>query len=166
MHSRWLTPESIVERPVPTLPFKAALVRSTGRRIQGETNEFHLYPHGRRTCVDAHIGGGFGRGLSGTEGGRLGRARLSLSHRRSHARAAPALQDARQSVGRACVAPAWHRRLGCKFLDARLRGRVVRVWSAAGREQILDHPARRDWYRKIGEALGRPANHISEIQLR
>src|SRR5262249_11288566 len=41
---------------------------------------------------------------------------------------------------------------GCKFLDARLRGRVVRPWPAAGRKQILHHTVRRDWNRKIGEA--------------
>jgi hypothetical protein len=37
--------------------------------FQGETNESCLHPHGRRTCVRAHFGSGFGCGLSGTEGG-------------------------------------------------------------------------------------------------
>src|SRR5262249_19022640 len=92
--------------------------------------------------------------------------RLPLSHWRSHARTAPALQNGRQSVGRACVDPARHRRLRSEFLDARLRWRVVRPRPAAGRKQILHHPVRRDWNRKIGEAIGRPANQISEVQLR
>src|SRR5215510_15447778 len=46
-------------------------------------------------------------------------------------------------VGRACVDPPWHRRLRSKFLDARLRGRVVRLRPAARRKQILHRPARR-----------------------
>jgi len=141
-------------------------VRSTGRRIQGVANESCPHLHSRSACVRAHIRSGFGRRLSGTERGRLGRARLPLSHRRSHARAAPALQDGRQSVGRTCVDPAWHRRLRSEFLDARLRGRVVRPWPAAGRKQILHHSVRRAWNRKIGEAIGWPANQISEVQLR
>jgi len=88
------------------------------------TNESYPHLHGRSTCVRAHISIGFGCRLSSTEGGRLGGAGLPLPYRRNHARTAPTLQDGRQSVRRACVDSAWHRRVRSKFLDPAFAGEL------------------------------------------
>ena len=84
-----------------------------------------------------------GGGLSRTEGRRLDRARLSLSHRRGHAGTAPALHHRRRAFGTARADPARHHRFRRHHADAGIRGRAVRPRPAAGCEQVLHHPAGR-----------------------
>ena len=55
---------------------------------------------------------------------------------------------------------------GAAMLSPALRRRAVRPRPAAGREQVLHHPAGRHRHRKIVQTFRRPARQVSQIQLR
>ncbi len=107
-----------------------------------------------------------GRGISGAIGGRVGRARLSLSYRRDHARAPPGLPHHRRALRRAGSRVARNGGVGRQHADAGLRRRALRGGTTARRLALLHHHSRHARSREVVQALGRPASAVSEVQLR
>ena len=67
--------------------------------------------------------------------------------------------------GRAGDHHAWHHRIGRGIPDADVRGGVVRAGAAARCEALLHHPAGRGRPRALEQAVRRPEDEVSALQL-
>ena len=106
------------------------------------------------------------RELSRAPATHVGGKGFQVSYRRGDAGTARRLHHGRSAVRATGADPARHHRLGEQHADARVRGPVVRPWTAARRHEVLHHHSGLARQRPLVEALQRAEDQIPPLQLR